>query len=195
LRIIGGTRKGRHLVDWEDTAIRPVRDFVRTALFNIIEDFLSDAVCLDLYCGVGSLGLESLSRGARRCVFVDSSADACRIVRRNLDALDLLAGSEVFEGDVLQTLEHLKGRGRRFDVVFIDPPYFTGLAASTVEALGEGRLLGTDALVVVATHQSEALVERTGRLVRVDQRRYGDNALAFFRPDADGGSLPGEDIG
>ena len=71
VRIIGGMRRGRRLLDWEETGIRPVRDFVRSALFSIVADFVADAVCLDLYAGTGSLGFEAISRGAARCTFVD----------------------------------------------------------------------------------------------------------------------------
>lgn len=181
MRIIGGTLKGRHLVDWEDAGIRPVRDFVRTALFNIIDDFVPDAICLDLFCGSGSLGLEALSRGARRCVFVDASADACRVVRRNLDAFDLLGLSEVIESDSRAAVSHLASRGRRFDLVWFDPPYFQGLSTATMDALADGHALTDDSVVVGATHHTEQLHESYGVLATVDRRRYGDNALTFFR--------------
>jgi len=181
VRIIGGDLKGRHLVDWEDAGIRPVRDFVRTALFNIIDDFVPDAVCLDLFCGSGSLGLEALSRGARRCIFVDASAGACRVVRRNLDAFDLLGSTEVIESDACDAVSHLVSRGRRFDLVFLDPPYFHGLTAAALAELADGRALTGDCLVVAATHHSEQLAKTDGVLEIVDHRRYGDNALTFLR--------------
>src|SRR5512136_1739462 len=99
MRIIAGERRGRKLVEWEDSGIRPMRDFVRSALFNILSDFVTDAAFLDLFSGTGSVGLEALSRGACACTFVDQSADACGIVRRNLDALDFLARGDVVQSD------------------------------------------------------------------------------------------------
>ncbi len=181
MRIIGGTRRGRRLVDWKGEGIRPVRDFVRSALFNIIADFVPDALFLDLYCGSGSIGLEALSRGAKGCTFVDRSHTACGIVRQNLDALDLLSVGEVIEGEAVETVEHLKRRGRRFDLAFIDPPYRRGLVEATLEALGDGLILTPDPVVIAAVGRDEEVEARFGVLERVDERRYGDNRLLFYR--------------
>jgi len=181
MRIIGGTHRGRKLVDWEEGAIRPMRDFVRSALFNILVDMVPGARFLDLYAGTGSVGLEALSRGARSCVFVDSSAEACAIIRRNLDALDLLAVGEVFEGEVPRLIEELQRRGRRFDVVFVGPPYHRGLVPATLELLGRGRLLSDDPVVIGEIHRSEAAEDAYGALRLVDERRYGDNRLMLYR--------------
>jgi len=181
MRIIGGSLRGRRLVDWEDGGIRPVRDMVRSALFSIVADFVADANCLDLFAGTGALGLEALSRGARSCLFVDRSPDACAIVRRNADALGLLDRAEVYHGDALDALGHFARRGRRFDLVFVDPPYFEGHAQRAVAALGDAGALAEDPLVAVASHKAEDPIEVARPLVLVDSRRYGDNALHFYR--------------
>ncbi|RLE35265.1 16S rRNA (guanine(966)-N(2))-methyltransferase RsmD [Candidatus Acetothermia bacterium] len=181
VRIIGGTRRGRKLVDWEGEGIRPVRDFVRSALFSIIADFVPDAAFLDLYCGTGSIGLEALSRGARSCTFVDRSHAACSIVRQNLDALDLLSAGEVIESGVVETIDHLKRRGRRFDIAFIDPPYHEGLVPRTLEALADGLILTPDPVVIAAVDRKEEIEGLFGVLIRVDERVYGDNRLIFYR--------------
>ncbi len=183
MRIIGGSHRGRKLVDWDEGGIRPMRDFVRSALFNILSDIVSGATFLDLYAGTGSVGLEALSRGARSCTFVDASAEACAIVRRNLAALGLLAVGQVLEGDALHLIEELKRRGRRFDVVFIGPPYYQRLVPATLDALGDGRLLSDDPVVVGEIHRTERVRETYGVLGIVDARRYGDNRLLFYRAD------------
>ncbi|MFC2077409.1 16S rRNA (guanine(966)-N(2))-methyltransferase RsmD [Candidatus Bipolaricaulota bacterium] len=181
MRIIAGSKRGRRLVDWEESGIRPVRDFVRHALFSIVADFVPEAVCLDLYAGTGSLGLEALSRGARSCLFVDHSRQACGVIRRNLEALDLLASGEVFEGDSVGAIERYVKRGRRFDLVFIDPPYELGLVPTTMEALADGRALSEDPVVVAATGKREEARTAYGALSLADRRRYGDNLLLFYR--------------
>jgi len=181
MRIIGGTRKGRKLVPWEDTGIRPMRDFVRGALYSILLEFVSEARFLDVFAGTGSVGLEALSRGADSCVFVDASAYACGIVRRNLALLELLEHGQVLCMDYADALGHLSRRGRRFDLVFVGPPYGRGLAASAVELIGVGKLLGPDPVVVAEVRKQAQLPEQTGVLVRVDHRRYGDNELHFYR--------------
>lgn len=167
-----------------------MRDFVRSALFNILAEIVPGAAFLDLYAGTGSVGLEALSRGARSCTFVDASGDACAILRRNLDALDLLEVGQVLEGDCLHMIDELVRRGRRFDVVFIGPPYYNELVPTTVEALGNGRLLAEDPVVVGEIHRTEAVGEMYGMLRLVDARRYGDNRLLFYRTDEE---MKGED--
>jgi 16S rRNA (guanine966-N2)-methyltransferase len=183
MRIIGGSHRGRRLVDWGESGIRPMRDFVRSALFNILSGIVPDATFLDLYSGTGSVGLEALSRGAQSCVFVDASPGACAIVRRNLDALDLLSVGQVIQGDSLHVIDELKRRGRRFDIVFVGPPYYHELVPTTLVALGDGRLLTQDPVVVGEIHKTEQSGEAYGVLGLDDARRYGDNRLLFYRTD------------
>jgi 16S rRNA (guanine(966)-N(2))-methyltransferase RsmD len=158
-----------------------MRDFVRSALFNILDDFIPGAAFLDLYCGTGSVGLEALSRGAASCTFVDLASGSCGIARRNLEALDLLAEGRVLEGDAIVMIDELGRRGRRFDVVFVGPPYYRNLVPATLAALGDERILSEDAVVVAEIHQTESADKCYGFLEQVDARRYGDNQLLFYR--------------
>ncbi len=181
MRIIGGSRQGRKLVEWEETDIRPMRDFVRSALFSILDDFISEADFLDLFCGTGSVGLEALSRGANSCMFVDHAPGSCGIARRNLEALGFLTEGRVMEGDAFATIGELARRGRRFDVVFIGPPYYQELVPAMLKALSDGKILVEDFVVVAEIHHKESAAEVYGVLERVDVRRYGDNQLLFYR--------------
>ena len=181
MRIIGGEKRGRKLVPWEEVGIRPMRDFVRTALFNILADFVAEARFLDLFAGTGSVGLEALSRGATGAVFVDVSAEACSIVRRNLDSLGLLDRGEVLQADFSEGLDYLARRGRRFDLVFVGPPYGQGLAEQALRFLGGGDLVAPGGVVVTEVFRKEALPASCGRLQLADKRLYGDNALLFYR--------------
>jgi len=181
VRIIGGSRRGRKLVDWEQKGIRPMRDFVRTALFSILNDFIPGASFLDLFCGTGSVGLEALSQGADSCLFVDRAAGSCGIARRNLEALDFLTEGRVMEADAITMIDELARRGRKFDVVFIGPPYYHELVPATLAALADGRILVNDFVVVAEIHHTESAEDQVGVLKRVDTRRYGDNQLLFYR--------------
>ena len=180
MRIISGTRKGRKLVDWEEEGIRPMRDFVRSALFNIISDLVPGARFLDLFCGTGSVGLEALSRGAQECVFIDSSKAACAITRRNLEKLRFLAQALVLPVDFRTGIDHVARRGRRFDLVFVGPPYGKGLAAAALTRLGMGDILAADAVVVAEVYKKEKIGTRYGVLSCIDRRDYGDNTLLFY---------------
>jgi len=181
MRIIAGSRRGRRLVAWEEAGIRPMRDFVRSALFNILADLVPQARFLDLFCGTGSVGLEALSRGAREAVFVDRSEAACAIVGRNLAELGLTEQAKVVTADFAEAIDGLARRGRRFDLAFVGPPYDRGLEASALDRLGDGRILAPDAVVVSEVRKGTAIHDRHDRLARIDTRTYGDNVLAFFR--------------
>ena len=181
VRIIGGSRRGRKLVEWDESGIRPMRDFVRSALFSILNDFTPEADFLDLFCGTGSVGLEALSRGARSCTFVDRSPGACSIVRRNLEALEFLDRGRVMEADAITMVNELGRRARTFDVVFLGPPYYQNLVPEALRSLQDGRLLAEDFVVVGEIHHTETADPRVGVLQQVDTRRYGDNILLFYR--------------
>ena len=193
MRIIAGSRGGRRLVEWEESGIRPMRDFVRAALFSILSDFVEDAAFLDLYCGTGSVGLEALSRGARSCTFVDRSRGSCAIARKNLDELDFLDVGEVIQSDCIEMIEGFARRARCFDLVFLGPPYYQELAPVTLAALGTGEILGPDPIVVAEIHHTEHLDDAYGMLELVDARKYGDNRLLFYRPQ-EGGAEGGDDV-
>ncbi len=139
-------------------------------------------VALDLFAGAGALGLEALSRGVARAVFVDNSKSALRTLRKNIDTLGFSESSEVHSGDALRTLDRF-ARTRMhcgFHWVFVDPPYAGDLATLAIDRLGRGDLLGDDAIVVVE-HDRRTAPAPSGCLIRTDERRYGDTVLSFFK--------------
>ena len=178
MRIIAGTRKGARFAAPKGAGTRPTGDRVREAAFNLIGP-VDDATVLDLYAGSGAMGLEALSRGARRCVFVDSDRAACRVIQANLEKL-LLTGAVVRCGDALSALREESAAGRRYDLVFVDPPY-SEYASSLQMALSDliPRVLSPDGLVVVETG---AKTEAELPLELVTSRRYGSSRLTLFRP-------------
>jgi 16S rRNA (guanine(966)-N(2))-methyltransferase RsmD len=188
MRITGGIGRGRRLVAWEEAGIRPMRDFVRTALFNILGELVAGARFLDLFCGTGSVGLEALSRGAIECVFIDSASEACAITRRNLDALSFLDKGVVIQADFAEGIDRLQRRGRTFELVFVGPPYGKGLAKAALRLLGDGRLILEDTIIVIEVYKKEEMAPTYGRLSRVEERVYGDNKLVFYRANEREGS-------
>ena len=180
VRIISGSRRGHRLVEWEESGIRPMRDFVRSALFSILGDLVLDARFLDLFCGTGSVGLEALSRGSREVTFVDRSSGACRIVRRNLDLLGFIDQGSVLQRDYAVGIDHLERRGRRYDLIFVGPPYDKGLAEAALRLMAEHAILAKDGLIITEVRNKTHLDARYGMLERIDKRTYGDNVLDFY---------------
>lgn len=180
MRITGGALRGRRLHTPRSPGIRPMRDAVRAALFNILDDLVTGSSFLDLFAGTGSVGLEALSRGAKHAVFVDRSFEAIKLIERNLESLDLCERATVVCEDVSVALERFHHQGRRFDLAFIGPPYGENLAHRTLDRLSQFDILNADAVVITEVFKKETVEERYGALERFDERTYGDNLLEFY---------------
>jgi 16S rRNA (guanine(966)-N(2))-methyltransferase RsmD len=179
-RIIGGSGKGRRLKAPAGDATRPTGARVRQTLFDILAAVVPGGRFLDAFAGGGGVGLEALSRGARRVVLVDESRAAVEAVRANLALMAPAPNAvEVLQRDARAALRALRDRGERFDVIYLDPPYDSDLYEPILpladEVLDEGG-------VIVAEHfHKRALPERMGRLVKTRSVRVGDHLLTFYR--------------
>jgi 16S rRNA (guanine966-N2)-methyltransferase len=175
VRIIGGTHRGRRIVAPRGDDTRPTGDRVREALFNLVGP-VDDASVIDLYAGSGALGLEALSRGARRCVFVENDAEACRVIKRNLETLGL-TGALVLQRDAVSVLRGERTAGHSYELVLLDPPY--GRWETLEPELGTllPAVVAESGLVVVET---DARTEPALPLDLVTTRRYGSARLTVF---------------
>lgn len=194
MRVAAGEAKGRRLRVPRGVAARPTQDRVREAIFNALGARVVDADVLDLFAGVGTLGIEALSRGARRAVFVELDARTAAALRANLNTAGVRDRAEVWRQDALRAVRRLAERGDRFDLVFLDPPYRSGWLLRALRVLATSSVLRDTGLVVAEGARGEP-VETEGLRV-VWQRTYGDTAVAFLRKEAggdgDGGGLPGD---
>jgi 16S rRNA (guanine966-N2)-methyltransferase len=175
VRIVAGSRKGHAIFAPKGRDTRPTGDRVREAAFNLIGP-VDGASVLDLFAGSGALGLEALSRGAARAVFVESDADAVRAIERNLDKLRL-TGASVVRRDAIHALAAEALAGRTYDLVLVDPPYamFAGLQPQLARYLPN--VLAADGLLVVET---DARVEPELPFAVRTSRRYGSARLTLF---------------
>ena len=178
MRIIAGTLKGRVLAPVRGR-MRPTAAKVREAVFNILGAAVGGVRVLDLYAGTGALGIEALSRGAAAAVFVEDHPQSLKVLRRNLEDLGLLDRSAVWPLPVAAAVKKLAGRGERFGLAFLDPPYGGG-AAAALSVLAAHHLLVPGARVVVEHSRRESLPEACGGLTRLTVRRYGDTQVAFY---------------
>jgi len=185
MRVIAGRAGGRRLAAPPGTATRPTADRVREALFSILGSPAGDAIVLDLFAGAGGLGIEALSRGAVRAVFVDSSRTALRYLRRNLDDLGLGGDSEVHQDHAPRFAARLADAGGpAFTWIFLDPPYQSEYGTTALAALGRSAgLLAPGGVAVLEHDRRRPPDDRYGVLVKADGRRYGDTDLSFYRAD------------
>ena len=178
-RIIGGSGKGRRLKAPAGGATRPTGARVRQTLFDILAPVIPESRFLDAFAGGGGVGLEALSRGARRVVLIDESRSAIMAVRANVALLAEGTRAEVLQKDARTALAGLRDRGERFDVVFLDPPYGSDLYERLLP-LAEA-VLADDGVIVAEHFHKRALPERMGRLVNARSVRIGDHRLTFYR--------------
>ncbi len=178
MRVTGGELRGRRLrVPAGD--VRPTADRVRESLFMILSPRLPGARVLDLFAGSGALGIEALSRGAARCVFIEASARVAAVLGANLESLGLGARSAVGVGPAGRWIPGLARRGEAFDLVLADPPYRAEGVASLLAELVRRDLLAAGGLV--AWEHDRRAGERPAELETVDERRYGDTVVTLLR--------------
>ena len=135
MRIISGTLKGRRLATPKGDTLRPTSDRVKESMFNILGKKVEGKVVLDLFAGSGNLGIEALSRGARKVIFVEKSGEAFRLIQRNLLACKMEDRSEILLKDVNQAIHRLGEKEESFDLILMDPPYEKGLVQETLKKL------------------------------------------------------------
>jgi len=184
MRVIAGTHKGRRLASPKQDGVRPTSDKVKEALFSILSPRLPDARFVDLYAGTGAIGIEALSRGARRAIFVEPSSTARRLLRLNLAQCGLMEAAQVYAGTAEAFLREAGPSQGHYDIVFADPPYHAGGTESLLGALQQCPFLDMDSTVVIEHFSKLSLPAQVGTLSRVRQYRYGDTTLSLFRVPA-----------
>lgn len=185
MRVIGGKARGRRLKLVPGDTTRPVRDMVKEALFNILGHWVEGTVWLDLFAGTGSVGIEALSRGAARCLFLDTSRTAVRTIHENLALTGLQAYAEVRRADAFTFLSNDPGSDEQFDLIYIAPPQYRGMWRRALELVdGRPGWLRHGGLAVVQIDPQEYEEAALNVLHLADQRTYGNTMLCFYeRPD------------
>ena len=180
MRIISGTARGRSLVAPAGEKTRPTLDFVRESLFNIIRWDVQDARVLDLFAGTGALSLEAISRGASEAVLIDMDRDACAAIKKNMESTKLGDRCRLIARDYQQAMDMLAREGKKFDVVFIDPPYRMENTGEMCAALYDKGLL-SDAFMIIVEHKRGLAPLLDERFEAYDLRKYRDTEITFVR--------------
>jgi len=163
------------------TATRPTTDRVKESLFNIISAYIPKSNVLDLFAGSGSLGIEALSRGAAYAVFADKSRESCGIIKENLAFTKYTEKSEVLLMGFTQTLAKLAVEGRKFDVVFLDPPYNKNFIQEALIILAKNDIIRENGILVAEHHIDDRLPEYCGKLKFRRKQKYGDTVISIYQ--------------
>lgn len=181
MRVISGIARGTKLNSIDNISTRPTLDRVKEPLFSIIQSYLQESNVLDLFAGSGALGIEALSRGANHCTFCDKSYESVKMLKQNLQKTKLEDKGTIFVQDYKKCLKNLIGK--KYDIIFIDPPYKLDIAVDSIKLILEYKILSKDGIIILETDEEErelSKIENT-ELEVYDVRKYGRVSLIFLR--------------
>ena len=185
MRVISGKYRGRNLIAPEGLNTRPTLDRVKEAVFSMLRDDIYGATVLDLFAGSGALGIETLSRGAKRCFFNDKSKSCRDIIRKNLlhTKLDHLA--QVSCSDFSEIIASCRNKGVKFDLILLDPPYSSDFYEDAIGLISKSGIF-SDYCTILCEHSAEdTLPEQIGAFYHIKSKKYGTVAVSLFRNEVD----------
>ncbi len=178
MRVIAGKAKGTQLNTPDGLLTRPTTDRVKEALFSIIQFDIPGAAVLDLFGGTGQLGIEALSRGASRAVFVDARREACQLIRSNLAKTHMEPDASVVQSDYLQYLNRTR---EKFGIIFLDPPYAEVFLENAIKRITEIDILCSGGIIVAERPLGKELPWEYEGFTRSRDYRYGKIILTLYR--------------
>lgn len=174
MRIISGKYKGKKLLGDNIKGTRPTMDRVKESLFGIIQNKINDSICLDLFAGSGSLGIEALSNGAKTCYFVDKNKIVIDVLNKNLKDID---GNVIINNDFIKALKQFSEQNIKFDIIFLDPPYSDYLINPSIGKILEYNLLNKDG-IIVCEYETENI---NCDLNLIKEKKYGSKKIKIFK--------------
>lgn len=177
MRVVAGKYRGKNLASPKDDRVRPTTTRIKETLFNVLQGYSRDAVVLDLFAGSGALGIECISRGAKEVVFVDNNKDSIELVRKNLQGID--GNFKVVNSDFSGVLRNAYVTGKKFDMIFVDPPYASGLGELALGLIFDLDLLA-DGGVVVFEHGAEKTYEVSNKRYKQRTKKMGTVVAEFI---------------
>ena len=180
MRVVSGKWKGRQLKAVPGMNTRPTTDKVKESVFNMIGPYFDGGLALDLFGGSGSLGIEALSRGVDKVIFVDKDGKAIQTIKQNIETFQLGEQVEVYRNDAVRALNALKKREIKFDLILLDPPYKKHHLEELIHKIGEFDLLTQNGLIM-AEHSNEVeLPEMMGTFQRTRKEVYGLTVISVY---------------
>jgi len=179
MKIIGGQAKGRKIYLPKGVQCRATTDRTKEALFNILPS-MEGKTFLDLFAGTGNIGIEALSRGVEKAVFVEKNTLLVKAVKENLNRCGLKDKYTLIASTVENGIRMLAKRKEQFDIIFADPPYMKGFIQKTLNILSDITLISENGIIVMEHSYREKFKSNNNKIILVDQKRYGDTMITFF---------------
>mgnify|MGYP001220596575 FL=1 len=183
MRVIGGNLKGKKILNPTDKSTRPLKDMVRESIFNIIEHSkneyveLNNSKVLDLFSGTGSFGIECLSRGAKKVTFFENYINSIKILKKNLDLLDLNKQSNIIEKDAYNITQS-QNNLLKFDLIFLDPPFKYNKLNKLIEKIKQIKITSKNTLIII--HRNKKISENISKHLLISkEKNYGLSKIIF----------------
>lgn len=177
MRIISGQRRGHKLLEFSGDGIRPTTDRVKESIFNLIQEYISDARVLDMFCGSGALSFEALSRGAKEATCIDVDKKSIEVIKKNCFSLDYQDSCEIINSSCFDYIKRCK---KQFDLIFLDPPYNKELIVSSLKGIIECDILSPHGIIVLESDSTDFHSEFSG-LELLKQRKYGRTYVTVYK--------------
>ena len=177
MRVIAGKAKGHKLKGTARKTTRAITDRIKESIFGILGDISGKRV-LDLFAGTGNLGIEALSRGAGKVIFIDRDRNCAKLIRENLSSMN--SPATVYTDTVRNRLKRLGRSSKKFDLIFVDPPFGSNLMEETLKDIERFKLVSEEGLVIARHHNRQQLPEKVGRLILSRMEKYGENVVCFY---------------
>ncbi|WP_042356361.1 16S rRNA (guanine(966)-N(2))-methyltransferase RsmD [Bacillus rubiinfantis] len=181
MRVVSGSCKGRPLKAVPGNTTRPTTDKVKEAIFNMIGPYFDNGIGLDLFAGSGGLGIEALSRGLEKVIFVDRDAKAIKVIHENLQACGFESNAEVYRNDADRAIKALWKREMSFDYLFLDPPYKKQQLIALMEKMDKHHVVRDQAIVVCEHSFDVKLPHVVGNLTQIKHEQYGIIAISIYK--------------
>ena len=175
MRVISGKYKGKNLLGFDIEGTRPTMDRVKESLFATIQNSIKGSVCLDLFAGSGSLGIEALSNGCKKCFFVEKNNEIYNLLKKNLIGIE---GNILIKSDYKIALNNFVKDGTKFDVIFLDPPYKLCLINDILDFIYKNDLLNENG-IIVCEYENENVF--SDNFHEIKTRKYGSKLVTFYR--------------
>ena len=178
MRIISGDFKGKKILLPEDKSTRPLRDLVKESIFNLIlhskkfDCSLVNSNILDLFSGIGSFGLECISRNSKKVIFFENYAEALKVLKKNIQNLNIIHKTEIIENDCFEFFNTKNTFREKFDIIFMDPPYKEKRINILIDTILEKKILKKNGIMIIHRHKKDSLT-LSNKLKILDERNYG----------------------
>lgn len=177
MKVISGTLKGRNIDGYNLDGTRPTMDRVKESLFAMIQNYIGESICLDLFAGSGNLGIEAISEGATFVYFNDNNKKAAEVIKKNIKNFNILEKSEILNMSHKKALNELTGK--KIDIIFLDPPYKTNYIEESIKLIDSNDLLSDNGIIVCESSDLNKMIY-TDNFQILKEKKYGDKWVVIL---------------